>query len=137
MYISNRTATNKKYMVKLQKFNKRTGPSKTIQGGIFNQNKYSHRSTYTFIWIVIVLVPQDKSYFYCPDPLDSFLFPILRTSIFYTASSPRTNKRPRGLDALRTKLLHQHNFHNFGRDHKMPHMKFEVNRPRNFRGDSV
>ena len=94
------------------------------------------------------------------------------------------NKRPIGLDALLTKLLHQHNLQNFGRDpsqdasHKnfksigpgtpgeivfenwaenmkkkcsisiisiilvetlpsMLHMKFEVNRSTNFRGDRV
>ena len=73
------------------------------------------------------------------------------------------NKRSMGLDALLTKLLHQDNFHNLGRDpphnasHKickiwsisitsinlaetlpiMPHIKFEANRSINFRGDSV
>ena len=44
------------------------------------------------------------------------------------------NKRPRGLDTLLTKLLHQHNFHNLRRDlPRMPHTKFEVNQPRIFR----
>ena len=48
---------------------------------------------------------------------DAYIYNLASNACFAITNLRQTlYKRPMGLDALLTKLLHQHNFHNFGRD---------------------